>query len=57
MSPSKINNEILYVYEGEKVAFLLASFHDFNIYPNIFHVDADADADADAGGIVIAPLH
>ena len=28
-------------------------FHDFNICPNILHVDADADtdADADAGGI------
>ena len=30
-------------------------FHDFNIYPNILHVDVDADADA--GGIAIALLH
>ena len=28
-------------------------FHDFNICPNILHVDADADAD----GIAIALLH
>ena len=36
-------------------------FQDFNICPNILHVDADADADADAdtdaGGIAIALLH
>ena len=34
-------------------------FHDFNICPNILHVDADADADteAEAGGIAIALLH
>ena len=32
-------------------------FYDFNICPNILHVDADADADADAGGIAIALLH
>ena len=30
-------------------------FHDFNICPNILHVDVDADADA--GGIAIALLH
>ena len=30
-------------------------FQDFNICPNILHVDADADADA--GGIAIALLH
>ena len=30
-------------------------FHDFNICPNILHVDADADADT--GGIAIAFLH
>ena len=32
---------------------------DFNICPNILHVDADADTDADAngGGIAIAFLH
>ena len=34
-------------------------FHDFNICPNILHVDADADADADAdpGGMALALLH
>ena len=34
-------------------------FQDFNICPNILHVDADADADADAeaGGIAIALPH
>ena len=40
-------------------------FQDFNICPNILHVDADVDAstdadasmDADAGGIAIALLH
>ena len=40
-------------------------FKDFNICPNILHVDPDADADADtdadtdadAGGIAIALLH
>ena len=32
-------------------------FQDFNICPNILHVDADADADADAGGIARALLH
>ena len=32
-------------------------FHDFNICPNILHVDADANADADARGIAIALLH
>ena len=32
-------------------------FHDFNICPNILHVDADTDADADARGIAIALLH
>ena len=30
-------------------------FHDFNIFPNILHVDADANADA--GGIATALLH
>ena len=29
------------------------NFHDFDICPNILHVDADADA----GGIAIALLH
>ena len=29
------------------------NFHDFNICPNILHVDADMDA----GGIAIALLH
>ena len=29
-------------------------FQDFNICPNILHLDADADMDADAGGIAIA---
>ena len=35
------------------------NFQDFNICPNILHVDADADtdADADARGIAIALLH
>ena len=36
-------------------------FQDFNICPNILHVDVDAetdaDADAEAGGIAIALLH
>ena len=38
-------------------------FQDFNICPNILHVDANADADAyadtdaDAGGIAIPLLH
>ena len=34
-------------------------FQDFNICPNILHVDAntDADADMDAGDIAIALLH
>ena len=32
-------------------------FQDFNICPNILHVDAEADANADAGGIAIALLH
>ena len=32
-------------------------FQDFNICPNIFHVDADRDSDAEAGGIAIALLH
>ena len=30
-------------------------FQDFNICPNILHVNADVDADA--GGIAIAHLH
>ena len=33
----------------------ILKFQDFNICPNILHVDADADADA--GGIAIALLH
>ena len=32
-------------------------FQDFNICPNILHVDADTDADANAEGIAIALLH
>ena len=47
------------------ISMIRLKFQDFNICPNILHVDADAnvdadadtDADADAGGIAIALLH
>ena len=49
--------EGLYWYKNARKNTERLKFHDFNICPNILHVDADADADADAGGIAIALLH